>query len=68
MIIRIGIGTVKFVIRIPCIIIAGKTLLINASVIDFASILYYLRFKFDDSIEQPIIRQKKSIVSIAAHI
>ena len=50
------------------IMITGKTLLINASVIDFASILYYLRFKFDDNIEQPIIRQKKSIVSIAAHI
>ena len=45
-----------------------KTLRIDRSVIDFASILYYLRFNFDDNIEQPIILQTQSIVSIATHI
>ena len=45
-----------------------KTLRIDRSVIDFASILYLLRFNFDNNIEQTIFLRQQPIVSIGAHI
>ena len=55
----------QFIVILRVCLLAGidnlkidvKTLRIDRSVIDFASILYLLRFNFDNNIEQTIVFQ-----------